>query len=357
MKTRWRRTWMVAGGILVVLLVARLALPSVLQTYLNRKMDRMGDYHGHVEEIDVHLWRGAYTIHDLRIEKVTGKVPVPFFSVATADIALSWRALSRGRLRGEVEFDQASLNFVDGRDESDTQYGRGVDWRDKLQLLLPMRIDELRVHRSQVTFKNFISRPRVDARLTDVEGTAQNLTNADRREGRRVAHLNAQAKVLGDAPLKLTASFDPLERQPQDFDFNLEIRDIRLPKLNDIARAYAGLDFEGGEGDFVMQLEAHDGVLDGYAKPLLHGVKVFSWKEVSEGENPLRAAWEAVAQTVTALFKNQQKDQFATRIPIHGRIDDKHLGVGAAIYGVLRNAFIQAYSPQLEDLKPAPKRD
>ena len=161
---------------------------------------------------------------------------------------------------------------------------------------------------------------------------------------------------LFEAPLSISANFDPLDPRPNDFDFSLRIENIELPRLNDIARAYTQLDFEGGRGDFVMELQAKDGVLDGYAKPLLHDVKVFSWKQVGEGENPLRAAWEAVAQTVTTLFKNQGKDQFATRIPIHGRIDDKHLDTGAAILGVLRNAFVQAYTPQLEHLKPAPDK-
>ena len=37
-------------------------------------------YQGKVGEIDVHLWRGAYSIRDVRLVKMTGNVPVPFFS-------------------------------------------------------------------------------------------------------------------------------------------------------------------------------------------------------------------------------------------------------------------------------------
>jgi hypothetical protein len=358
MRPAFRRTLIVVLAIVVLLVVARLALPYVVKDYLNRKMDRMGEYHGHIVDIDIHLWRGAYTLDGLRIDKVDGKVPVPFFSAATTDIALSWRALTHGTVRGRVEFDHASLNFVDGEGKAAGQSGKGVDWRRKLEMLLPIRLDEVRVRDSEVTFRNFVSNPRVDMEMTDVNATVVNLTNADRSQGRRVADLDATAKVLGEAPLKAKASFDPLAPRLLDFSFALQVSDIELKRLNDLARAYAKLDFAGGHGTFVMQLEAKDGVLDGYAKPLLHDVQIFSWKQDVEEEhkNPLRVAWEAIAQGITSLFKNHQQDQFATRVPISGRIDDKDISAWDAIVGVLHNAFVKAYSPNLENLKPAPEK-
>jgi uncharacterized protein YhdP len=343
--------------IVVVLVALRLALPYVVKDYLNRRMERMGDYHGQLVDVSIHLWRGAYSIEELRVDKVSGKLPVPLFSAWHTDISLSWRALGHGRLRGKVTFEHAALNFVDGNGKASGQSGKGVNWRAQLQMLMPMQLDELTVRDSAVTFHNFVSNPPVDLKMTDVNGTVLNLSNADRRQGRRVAMLKATAKVLQDAPLETSASFDPLERRG-DFRIDLKVTGIHLTRLNDLARAYAKLDFAGGSGDFVLQLEAKDGQLDGYAKPLLHDIRIFSWKQDVEQEkkNPLRVAWEAVAQGVTTLFKNQQHDQFATRVPISGRIDDKHLSTWDAIIGVLHNAFVKAYTPQLEHLEPAPQK-
>ncbi|NUR22039.1 DUF748 domain-containing protein [Frateuria sp.] len=358
MKTAFRRMLLAVPVLVVLLVAARLALPYVVKDYLNRKMDRMSDYHGHIADIDIHLWRGAYSIDGLRIDKIDGKVPVPFFSATTTDIALSWRALTHRTIRGRVAFDRASLNFVDGEGKVAGQSGKGVDWRRKLEMLLPIQLDEVTVHDSQVTFRNFVSQPKVDLRMTAVEATVANLTNADRSQGRRVASLDATARVLGDAPLMAKAAFDPLAPRLLDFTFALRVSDIALTRLNDLARAYARLDFAGGHGTFVMQLEARDGQLEGYAKPLLHGVQIFSWKQDVEKEhkNPLRVAWEAIAQGIASLFKNHAEDQLATRVPISGRIDDKDVSAWAAIVGVLHNAFVKAYSPQLEHLEPAPAR-
>lgn len=351
-----RRRWLLLLVVLALALVLlRLALPGIVRDALNERMESMGDYHGHVEGVDIDLWRGAYTLDRLRVEKSSGSVPVPLLDAPRVDIALSWRALMRGAIRAEVDFHQPVVNFVDGRGKADGQAGTGVNWREALQQLIPIDLDELNVHDGTVTFQSFVSDPRVDLKATQVYGNVTNLTNADRAEGRRVASLDAAARILGDAPLEMSARFDPLEKQG-DFEFKLRVLGIDLVRANDLARAYAALDFASGHGDFVMELEARDGQLSGYAKPLLKELQIFSWEQDvrDSDKNPLRVTWEVIAQGVSWLFRNQAEDQLATRVPISGRIDDRELGVLPAILNVLRNAFVEAYSPQLENLRPAP---
>jgi hypothetical protein len=345
------------AALIVVLIGLRLALPTIVRNVLNQRMDHMGDYHGHVADVDLSLWRGAYILDDLKIVKVSGKVPVPLLQAPHMDIHLSWHALIHGAIRASVEFERPVLNFVDGNSGAGTQAGGGVDWRAQMQHLIPIRIDSVKVSDGTITFRNFVSRPRVDIKATGVNAVVTNLTNADRSGGRRVADMHATAKVLGEAPLETSASFDPLGRAV-DFTFKLRILHIDLVKLNDLARAYAKLDFESGKGDFVMELNARDGRLDGYAKPLFHDMKIFSWKQdvTEEHENPLEAAWQAIVEGITSIFTNHEKDQFATRVPISGRIDNTKFGTWRAIVNVLHNAFVKAYTPQLENLKPAPRR-
>ncbi|OOG49625.1 DUF748 domain-containing protein [Rhodanobacter sp. C01] len=339
--------------VIALLLIARALLPYVVRHYLNARMDRMGEYHGQIADIDLHLWRGAYTINGLRIVKTTGKLPAPLLDTRRTDIQLSWFALSHGVFRGKVSFTDPTINFVKGHGDSDSQTGKGVDWRAQLKLLAPMRLDEINVSNGTVTFQSFVTNPRVDLKMTDVNGTVTNLTNIQRRHGNRVATLHVTAKILGDAPFETQASFDPLSHFG-DFSYQLHASNIQLVKANDLARAYAGLDFAGGSGDFTMELEASNGQLDGYAKPIFHDLKIFSWKQdvVQDKKGPIKLAYEALAQGVVSLFENHANDQFATRVPISGRIDDKQLDTSQAIFGVLRNAFIKAYTPQLKKLTP-----
>lgn len=351
MRTHYRRSLWVLGVVAVVLIAARIALPYAVLNYLNGRLAHMGAYHGHIDDIDIHLWRGSYSIDQMSVAKVDGKVPVPLFKTSRADISLTWRSLAKGHFRGKIDFYDPVVNFVDGKSEGDKQTGKGVDWREQLRALAPFRFDEINVMNGTITFNNFVSSPKVDLKMTDVNGTVTNLTNVQREGGDRVAHMHATAKVLGDAPLETHADIDPVERLG-DFHYAITIRNIKLVKANDLARAYSGLDFAGGEGDFVMELQAKDRKLTGYAKPLFHGLKIFSWKQdvQEDKKGPLKIAYEAAAEGVAKLFKNQSKDQFATRVAISGNIDDKSVSTSDAIIGILRNAFVEAYKPNLENL-------
>src|SRR6476659_2401286 len=89
------RTWSVGlVVVLAVLLIAiRLALPHLVRNYVNRTLSMIPDYRGEVGDIDIHLWRGAYTIHDAKVVRTSGKVPVPFFSAPRVDLSVQWREL------------------------------------------------------------------------------------------------------------------------------------------------------------------------------------------------------------------------------------------------------------------------
>ena len=345
---RW--AWITLAVVIVALVAARLFLAGWVADYLNRRMAHMGDYRGHVAAVDLHLWRGAYSMRDLRVEKRTGKVPVPLLRAPNVDIDVSWSALVHGAVVARVVFERPEINFVDDKADAASQSGRGVDWRSELEGLIPIRLDEVAVRGGRVHFRNFGSDPPVDLEWTSVNGTVTNLSNA-RQASARAASLDLEARMLGDAPVTAHAKFDPLGSL-RDFEFAVKVTKVDLTKANAFLQAYAKVDAESGTGDFVMELEARKGRLDGYAKPLLHDVKLFSWKHDIEEQhdNPLRAAWEALAGGVENIFKNHSEDQFATRVEIHGTIESKETSAWQAITGVLHNAFVQAFKPSFERL-------
>src|SRR5690348_883662 len=123
------RFFVIAAIVLLVLLIpARLAMPSVLRWYVNRTINKSVLYAGEIGDIDVHLWRGAYTIKDIRINKVTGNVPVPLFDAKRVDLAIQWDALRNRKIVGRIRMEQPELNFVDSGDESTSQTGTGGPW-------------------------------------------------------------------------------------------------------------------------------------------------------------------------------------------------------------------------------------
>lgn len=165
MKARYR--WPLIGlASLVALLVAlHLALPYLVRDYLNDKLADMGDYRGHVADVDLAWWRGAYRINGLRIVKTSGKVPVPLLDAPVIDLAVSWHSLIYDKaVVAKVIFEQPELNFVDGGNKQASQTGQGTDWRQQLEKLLPITLDEVRIDNGTLTFRNFNSNPRSTSR-------------------------------------------------------------------------------------------------------------------------------------------------------------------------------------------------
>lgn len=91
-----------------------------------------------------------------------------------------------------------------------------------------------------------------------------------------------------------------------------------------------------------MELEAVDGQMKGYAKPILDNVVIFDLqKDLDDGV--FSAAWQAVVGALGRVFRNQPKDRIASQIEISGSLDQKNISVWQTFISILRNAFVEAY--------------
>ncbi len=339
---------LLALGLLLILL--HLALPHLVRNFLNEKMADMGDYQGHVEDVDLVWWRGAYRVEGLLIEKKDKRVQAPLFKAPSIDIAISWNAILRHReIVGEVVFKQPHLNFVDGGDSGDSQSGEGVDWRDQLDALVPITLNEIRVVDGQLSFRNFSSDPQVHVYASDIQASLYNLTNTDDADGTRTATFEGTGKLFNQAPIEATARFDPFTDW-EDFEVNLRVTGVPLKQLNDLSRAYGKFDFAGGTGDLVVEVEASNSQLDGYIKPLLRNVDIFDYEQdvANEDKGFFRGLWEAVVGGGQEVLKNQRKDQFATRVELSGTTKETDVSPFQAFVAILRNAFVEAFTARFE---------
>ncbi len=337
-------------GLLVVLLAAHIALPYFVRYYLNAQLAHMGDYRGHINDIDLALWRGAGRVEGLTFVKIDGQVPVPLLKVPGAELALSWSSLWHDRaIVGRMTLEHPELNFVDGRTEQQSQTGAGVDWRARLEALMPITLNEVHVQDGRVAFRNFQSTPPVNLQATAVNASLYNLSNVRDVQGKRVAHFEGRSQVLGQALLEATADFDPFGTM-DELELHLRVTDVELTRLNDFARAYGKFDFVTGSGNLVIEAQVVDGQLHGYVKPLLHNVEVFDWQQdvAQEKKNLFRSLWEAVVGGGQTLLKNQRADQFATRIELSGSLRQREISPLQAFIAILQNAFVQALSPSFE---------
>jgi YihY family inner membrane protein len=340
-RRRWGR-WVLGGlGVVVVALVAlRLALPSIVKRYVNRKLDENPTYSGQVGDIDIALYRGAYTIHGIEVRKRTGNVPEPLFQADLVDLSTSWRDLFHGKLVAEIEVDNGKINFVNGGDAESSQTGAETpasDWRDTVRSLFPTRIDRLVFVDGEIHYVDRTASPAIDVAVTDLQSEMLNLTNSEKATG-LASTVHATGTVEGAGAMTLQMRFDPFADRPT-FDSNLRVDKVVLTRFNKLFQRYGKFDLSAGTVDVNAELASDGGKLAGYVKPVLHDVKVLG---SDEQHDPLGLAWELVIGAAKGLLTNDRHDQLATKIPIEGDMSDPKIGTWPAVEEMLRNAFIEA---------------
>jgi hypothetical protein len=300
-----------------------------------------------VGDVDLSLWRGAYSIDAVEIDKRGGKLPVPFFKAKTVDFSVEWKALFDGAWVGEVVFEQPELNFVSGPSAARRQSGRGGDWRQLVEDLHPMKINRVEVIDGTIHFRNFSREPRVDVYLRDVDLVATNLTNSLDLSENRVAHVRMTATPMNAGELQLRTDFDPFAKHPS-FDLDLELAGADLTQWNSFLRAYLGVDVESGKFSIYSELAADDGRFEGYLKPFFKDIDVLRLPEEAKEQSWLASLWEAVVGATAEVFEDQTHDRVATRIPIRGTVENPDASFWTTLGNVVRNAFLDAFQPTLE---------
>ena len=340
------RKWIIGVAAFVVLLVAgRIALPYVVEDYVNRRLAALEAYDGHVGDIDMHLYRGAYSIDDIVIEKTGAKRPIPFFSSRRVDFSIEWRSLLRGSIVSEVLFEGPELNLVQGKSKADSQLGEEENWNARLEEMFPFRFNTVEVRDGTIRFlaPGISTRDAITAR--HVRGQVTNLTNVIESGKETFADFRINADVLDGAPAVVAGSVNAFAAQPT-FDVNMEVKKVQLPKVNPWLREYIKADAEAGNFELYMELAAADGKFAGYAKPIMQDVDLYRSGE--EEQNPLKRFWEGFLDFAAEVLENEDADQVAARIPFSGTLKDPQTSLFATISSVMRNAFVSAFARSLE---------
>ena len=337
--------YIVLGTLLVGLIVLRLMLPSILLRYVNRQLTLIKGYSGHVGDIDVALIRGAYTIKDIRLDKTDGKVPVPFFSAMAIDLSVEWGALFHGSIVAKINVQHPILNFAKGPSEATSQTHIDKSWTQVVDNLIPFKLNRLEIFDGEIHYRDFYSNPKVDIFTRNVHIIAENLSNARHHKELLPSTAEATADVYG-GKATLHMKLDALNKVPT-FEAKAELVKLDLTNLNNFLRAYGNFDVKAGEISIYTEAAAKDNMIKGYTKPIIKDLKVINWKE--DKEHPLELAYKAVISAVTWVFKNHSKDQLATRAEFEGNLKDPDVNVMYIVGQLLRNAFIQALYPSLEN--------
>jgi hypothetical protein len=332
-------------GLIAFIIILRLILPYIVLYFANQKLATLDGYYGQIRDIDIALYRGAYVIKDIYIDKMdpSGKIHTGFFNCPRIDLSVEWKALFEKKIVGEVEFEKPvlkyTLNKTIGKTGKDT-----VNFIALIKDFMPLRINRFSVEEGQIHYIDENSKPFVDIPLTEVFILGKGLTNESHAQNQLPASIDFSG-YLFDGNIDIGVKLDPLAQYPT-FDLNGQLTKTELVHLNSFFTAYANFDLKAGNMSLYTEFAAKDNNFEGYVKPIIKDLDIVQFN-TAEG-NPLQITWEAFIGSTAEIFQNQPADQFATKIKMSGKFKQSDVAIFDAIVSVLKNAFIEALKPSID---------
>ncbi len=344
-KRKKRRIRNIGLTILVILIAIRLVLPYVVLKYVNKNLSTIHGYFGHVDDIDLSLFRGAYIVKDMFINKMDSitKKQTPLFSCPNVDLSIEWGSLFKGRIVSEMELTSPVLQFTEDKAEPEKMEKDTNDFRHMLRTFTPIKVNRVEVLNGKIGYLDNTVSPVVDVHLDNAHILAKNLSNVVDTT-LLPANVEANAEVYGGR-LDFNMRIDALADDPT-YDMNMEIKNANLVRLNDFFKAYADFDVNKGTFGMYMELAAKDRKFVGYVKPFITGIDVVGPED--RKDTIFRKLWEGIVGVAADILENPKTDKIATKIPIVGEYNHRTIGTWYAVLAALRNGFIQAIYPSLD---------
>ena len=339
------KKWTILLSIVALLIVVRIILPYVVLHYANKTLASMNGYFGHINDIDLAIYRGAYVINDFYIDKVdsVSQEQVPFISSQVIDLSVEWKSLFHGRIVGELEFTNPVLRFTKDRAEPAAIQKDTSDFRAILKSFMPLKINNFEIINGKIQFIDSTSTPKINIAMTNTQVLAKNLSNVQ-----DTTLLPASVTASADlykGKLHFKMKLNPLAASPT-FDMNAELQNTSLPELNDFLKAYAKFDVQAGTFGLYTEVASKNGKFIGYVKPVIKNLDVIGSED--RHDSFLNKLYEVLVGAAGVILKNPEEKQVATKIPLKGEYGNTIVGTWYAIIEVLRNAFIQALYPSID---------
>lgn len=210
-----------------------------------------------------------------------------------------------------------------------------------------VRVDQLDVKRSLIAYVDQTMSPGYRLFFADTNITVRNVSSQASKEP---ANVKVTGRFMGTGPTLITSDFMPVNKTPE-FNISIQIEPTQLPPMNDLFRSYGNFDISSGQFSFYSELHAHNGQLNGYIKPLFSDMKVYD-KQQDQNKSTLHNIYERAVGEAAKLLANR-RDEVASKASVSGRIDNPNVKTWQVVFNLLRNAFISAITPGLEDARQA----
>lgn len=331
-------------GIIVLLLIVWLALEPIVLKYLNNKINNIEEYRGNIDDVDIYLFSGRVGVHGLVLETTKQGFTRPFLSLPETRASIDWKSLLKGRLVAKLELDNPSLNFEIEPGKEDN-INPEVNWVDEVKNIGVLDLNRLTINNGSVTYLDRSGLKPVDISIKSINLNALNLSTVENKDKLLPSKLTIDAISDGLGRFNINAEANLLKNVP-DFDAEISIKNVDLTEYNDAFKEYSKLELQKGKFELYTEIALKDSGLSGYIKPIFLDLSFISL--VEKKEDLITEIRQGTAEIIKNVITNKKKQQIATKIPIEGRINQVDGEVWSSILSLLKNAFIEPLSRNID---------
>jgi hypothetical protein len=238
------RRWLLAAGALVVLVivasgVALFFIDEPLRRYTEAKMN--ASLKGYTVTIGkLHFSPINFSLDLRNTVIVQNQYPdPPVANIERLYASVHWRALLSGRVVGDILIDHpiVVLNLPQARAEiRDPTPVKDKGWQEALQSIYPLQINELRITRGDITYKD--DGPFKPLRVYDLEFVASNIRNVHSERGVYPSPTNLQARVFDGGSVSANGWADFLADPYAAFMAQIKLDTIALDYFKPVTNRY-----------------------------------------------------------------------------------------------------------------------
>jgi hypothetical protein len=334
---RHPKTSITFAPVILLLVAARLALPSLAKHELNDRLaDLDGPFCGHVDGLRISLLRGSYTAEDLKLFRRSAdekRCDDPVLHIREAETAISWGQLFLGRLRIEIDartpviFADALIAALKTNTKADNIKGA----KAAADVLIPWRIESARLSDGSIHFE-LLGDKSSAVTLEQAEGVVAGVEEG--RQDARPVFFRLKGDVFKSARLLVTGKVD-LAGTPTLWKVNYTTERLHLPEANPLLLDRVPVTFTHGDMDLYGEAAGGGPHLTGYAKLLFGHIQVVSKKE--HWKNFKQGLVEIFGSLFFIVAKNHDRQTAATMINFGNKDGEFSVDIAGAVSSALKH--------------------
>lgn len=165
----------------------------------------------------------------------------------------------------------------------------------------------------------------------------------------KMSEFSFSGKFMGSGNTTIQGDFRP-EIQKPDFAIKLQIEKTEMKTLNKVFKAYGGFDVVKGKFSIFSELSVHEGQVKGYIKPFFENPEIYDFEQ-DKTDNLFIQMYEGFIGIFASILEEDTQDQVATKTDVSGNIKNMNVDSWELLGNLIRNAFIDALKPALENIK------